>query len=273
SLQSVTLNYSNTLPTTVTDASVIISVSGSAIDYDSIRTTSGFYNSVDHTIVFSKDTDPALAELAPGASGLGTFTFATLPVGTPSPTVTFGISASGTRVGQTNVPERVTTSATKTAKVVTAVVFGAVSSHSAVPFGATGPIPPRANEVTTYSIVWTVQNKGSAVAGGTVTATLPSYITYTEQTSGTGKFSYNSVTRTMTWTTGDLAQGGSAQGMFQISITPSTSQRGGPAELTSGASFSGYDRFAGVSIRAAADPVTTETKGDPGYVSTNGIVQ
>lgn len=273
SLQSVTLNYINTLPTTVTDASVVVSVSGSAIDYDSIRTTSGFYSSVDHTIVFSKDTDPALAQLAPGASGLGTFTFSTLPVGTPSPTVVFGISASGTRVGQANVPERVTTSATKTVKVMTAVVFSAASSHSAVPFGASGPIPPRANEPTTYSIVWNVQNKGSAVAGGTVTATLPNYITYTDRVSGAGKFSYNSVTRAMTWTTGDLPQGGSAQGLFQVSITPSTSQRGGPAELTSAASFSGYDRFAGVPVRASAEVVTTETKGDPGFVSTNGTIQ
>ncbi|MCR4275840.1 MAG: hypothetical protein NUV90_00420, partial [Candidatus Parcubacteria bacterium] len=71
----------------------------------------------------------------------------------------------------------------------------------------------------------------------------------------------------------DLAQGGSAQGTFQVSLTPSTSQKGLAPALTGPVSFSGYDRFAGVQISATADPVTTETKGDPGYVSTNAVVQ
>jgi hypothetical protein len=273
SLQSVSLSYTNTLAIPVTNASVTITVGGSAIDYDSIRTTNGFYNSIDHTILFSKDTDQSLVSLAPGASGIGSFTFSTLPVGILSPTVTFSIAASGTRVGQSNVPEQVTTSAVKTAKVATAVVFSSLSSHASDLFTQSGPIPPRANQATTYSIIWNLQNKGSTVAGGIAKATLPSYVTYTGETSGTGTFSYDSVSHTMTWNVGDLAQGAAVQGAFQISLTPSTSQRGGFALLTSGASFSGYDRFAGVNISAIADPATTETRGDAGYSSAAAIVQ
>jgi hypothetical protein len=273
SVQSATLTYTNTLPTAVTNATVTVTLAGSAIDYNSIRTSNGFYNSASHTIVFSKDEDPALAVLAPGATGMGTFTFSTLPGSIPSPTVTISVSASGTRVGQTNVPEQVTTSATKTIKVATAVQLAAYSSRVTGSFEQTGPIPPRANQATTYAVVWNVQNKGSAVAGGTVTATLPSYITYTGRTSGSGKFVYDNVSHTMTWSTGDIAQGGSLQGAFQISITPSTSQKGGPAALTTAAAFSGYDRFSGVQVSATADPVTTEIKNDPGYVSSAGTVQ
>jgi hypothetical protein len=272
-LQSATLSYTNTLPTAVTDASITVTIGGSAVDYSSIKTTSGFYNSVDHTIVFSKDTDSSLAMLAPGATGMGTFTFSSLPGSIPSPTITLAITAAGTRVGQTNVPEQVTSSAVTTVKVATNVLLSAASSRTSSLFGQTGPIPPRANQATTYSIVWGVQNKGSAVAGGAVTATLPSYITYTGKTSGAGTFSYDSVSHTMTWSPGDLAQGASAQGAFQISFTPSTSQKGDTPDLTSAASFSGYDRFAGMQISATADPVTTETKGDPGYVHANGTVQ
>lgn len=271
--QSVTLSYSNTLSTTVTNASIVVTVSGSAIDYDSIQTTNGFYNSMDHTVVFSRETDPALASLAPGASGIGTFTFLTLPVGMLTPTVTLALSVSGTRVGQSNVPEQVTVSAVKTAKVATTAVLSAFSSHTTGPFGSSGPIPPRANQATTYTVVWNVQNKGSAIAGGTVSATLPSYISYTEKTSGAGSFSYDDVSRTVTWNVGDLAQGASTQGLFQVSLTPSTSQRGGVVSLTNEAAFSGHDRFAGVTVTAGTESVTTETKGDMGYVSGNGIVQ
>ncbi|MFA6503277.1 MAG: hypothetical protein WCT45_03430, partial [Candidatus Paceibacterota bacterium] len=162
STNSVTLTYVNTLSTAVTNASIVVSVAGSAIDYDSIKSTNGFYNSSDHSVLFSKDTDPALATLAPGASGIGTLTFSTLPVGTLSPTVTLALSVSGTRVGQSHVPERVTTSAVKTAKVATTVLFSSRTSHLQDPFGASGPIPPRANQATTYAVFWNIQNKGNA---------------------------------------------------------------------------------------------------------------
>ena len=127
----------------------------------------------------------------------------------------------------------------------------------------TGPIPPRVDEATTYTIVWNVQNKGSAVAGGIVSAVLPNYVTYTEATAGAGSFSYNDASHTVTWNTGDLAQGASVQGVFQVSLIPSISQRESAVSLTKAVSFSGYDRFAGVQIDTTADSVTIETKGGP----------
>lgn len=274
SRQSVTVSYTNTLPTSIANAIVSIGLSGSAVDYNSIQSTSGFYRSSDHTIVFSRDTDPSLAVLAPGASGIGTFSFSTLPASALSvaPTLTFTTSVSGTRVGQTNVPEVVNSSATKTVKVATVVALAVSSLYASGPLSNSGPIPPKTDQATTYSIVLNVQNSGSAVAGGTVTMTLPGYVSYTSLTSGTG-LSYNEASRTVTWNVGDLAQGAQVQGAFQISFTPSSSQKDDAPLLTGPISFSGYDRFAGVQISAEADPVTTETKGDPGYSPTSSLVQ
>ena len=271
--QSVTVSYANTLATNVTNATISIALSGSAVDYGSIQTSNGFYNSATHSIVFSQDTDPALASLAPGASGIGAFTFSTLPAGIPAPTIFFTISESGTRIGQTNVPEQVSASLTESVKVTTAVLLSNSALHVSGPFTNSGPIPPRANQATTYTIVWTAQNEGSAVAGGSASATLPSYVSYTDKTSGTGSFSYDPGSRTVTWDVGDMAQNSSAQGAFQVSLTPSTSQKTGAPALTGGLSFSGYDRFAGVQISATAGPATTATMGDPGYVSTDANVQ
>lgn len=275
SRQNVTLSYANTLSTNVTNASIAIAISGTSVDYNSIQTTSGFYRSADHTVVFSRDTDPSLATLASGASGFGSFTFLTLPTNTltSSPTITFTISVSGTRVGQANVPEQISASATKAAKVSTSVVLSSASLHSSGPLSASGPVPPRAGQATTYSIVWDVLDAGSAIAGGSVSATLPSYVTYTGLTTGSGSFSYDAASHVVTWSTGDIPQGGHAQGAFQISFTPSTSQKGDVPPLVGAAAFSGYDRFAGVQVSATVDPVTTETKGDPGYISSFGTVQ
>ncbi len=190
-----------------------------------------------------------------------------------APTITFTLSVSGTRVGQTNVPGKISASATKTAKVATAVMLSASSLYASGPLSNSGPIPPRADQATTYTVVWRVQNNGNAVAGGIVSTLLPSYVSYTGLTAGSGSFSYNDASRVVSWNTGDLAQGAIVQGAFQVSLLPSTSQRGSAPSLTRGISFSGYDRFAGVQVSAAAEAVTTETKGEPGYSTLNAVVE
>ena len=271
----VTLSYTNTLSTDLRDATIVVALSGSAIDYDKVRATNGFYNSSDHTIRYDRDTDPALAVLAPGASGVGAFSFTTVSAAQfgRAPSVTFVTSDSGTRTGESNVPEQVSASRTETIKAATAIALSAESFHSSGPFANVGPIPPLADEATGYAVVWKVRSAGSAVAGGVVTATLPSYVEYLGNTSGQGLLSYDSKSRKVTWTVGDLATGATTQAAFQVSLVSSTSQRGTQPDLTGAASFSGYDRFAGVTITASADPVSTETTGDPGYKAENATVQ
>lgn len=273
--QTVSFSYVNTLTTNITNATVAITISGAAVDYDSIQSSGGFYRSSDHTILFSRDTEPTLAQLAPGASGVGDFSFSTLPTTAlgVSPTVSFTVSVAGTRVGQSNVPEGVSSSVTKSAKVATTVVFSVYSLHASGPFSSSGPVPPHPNQATTYTVVMNAQNEGSPVAGGLVTTILPSYVSYTGMTSGAGSFSYNEKTRTVTWSIGELAQKSSAQRAFQVSLTPSTSQKGSAPALTDKISFSGYDRFAGVQIPLTANPVTTDTSRDPGYDPANATVK
>jgi uncharacterized repeat protein (TIGR01451 family) len=273
--QSVVLNYINTLATSVTNASISVTLSGSSVDYNSIQTQSGFYDSATHSIIFSNNTDPSLAQMAPGASGVGAFTFSTLPSNANilGPTVTFTISVSGTSMGETNVPQTINASQTETVKVASVAALTASSLHSSGPFANSGPIPPVPGQPTTYTIEWNVVNSGNPLAGGTVSATLPSYVTYTGKTGGMDSFSYDDTSGTISWNVGDLAQGASATGSFQVSLTPSTSQISSVPALTSVANFSGYDRFAGVQVTASANPATTQTSGDPGYVTSDAAVQ
>ncbi len=271
--QSVTLSYTNTLDTAVSDAVVEVTLSGAAIDYSSIQTSNGFYQSATHSIVFSRDTDPSLASLAPGASGLGTFTFQTLPASSAvrDPLIVLSTSVSGTRVGQTNVPEQVTASSVATAKVSSSLSLNATTLHSSGSIRNTGPVPPTPGTATTYSIVWTIRGGGNAVAGASVSATLPSYVTYTGLTSGSG-FSYDASSRVVSWNAGDLSAGSSAQGAFQVSLTPSTSQEGSDPALTTAPALTAFDRYAQVSVTASASPSTTEMPADPGYSPTEASV-
>lgn len=273
SVQNVTVSYANTLGTNISNAVISVMIAGAAVDYTSIRSSNGFYRSSDYTVVFSRDTDPGLSVLTPGASGIGTITFSTLPgsASVVSPSITFTTAVSGTRVGQRNVPEVVSSSAVTSAKVSSAVSVVAASHHSSGALVTSGPIPPRAGQATTYTIEWTVRSQSSTIAGGTMSATLPSYVAYSGLTAGQG-FTYDSASRTVTWNMGDLTPGATLSGSFQVALTPSTSQKGTSPTLTSGATFSGFDRFAQIQVSATAERVTTETPGDPGYVPTNATV-
>ena len=273
--QTVTISYTNMLATSVMNATVQVALAGANIDYASIQTSNGFYNSATHSVIFNRDTDSSLSSLAPSATGLGTFTFATLPssTGGRNPLITLTTSVSGTRVGQANVPEVVSASSVTTAKVTTAIALSAGTLHSSGPFVNSGPIPPKAGSATTYTIVWQLAGGGNAIAGASVSATLPSYVSYSGKTSGSGSFSYDEGSRTVRWAAGDLPAGASSQASFQVSLTPSTSQRGSSPALTSAASLTAFDRYAQVSLSAQAPPATTETVGDPGYSPSNATVQ
>ncbi len=273
--QTGLLTYTNGLGTSVTNATIRIQISGAAVDYSSIQTQNGFYDSTSHSVVFSQDTDPSLSSLSPGATGVGSFTFRTVPVGqsVSSPTITFTTSVSGTRIGQANVPETVTASAVRTAKMSTSIALSASALHTSGSIVNTGPVPPQVDTATTYTIAWNVREAGNALAGGVMSATLPSYVTYTGKTTGSGTVSYDSASRRVTWSVGNVPQGSSLQAAFQVSLTPSSSQRGSTPALTSAAAFTGHDRFAGVDVTQTIAPVTTETSSDSGYVAGSGVVQ
>ena len=273
--QSAIVSYTNTLATPIANARIEVKLSGTAIDFNSVRVSNGFYDSATRTVIFSGDNDATLSSLSPGASGIGTFMFNTLPSGSAlrDTVLSFTTSVSGTRVGQSNVPEQVQASSVSTAKVASAVALTARSLHSSGPLPNTGPIPPQANTPTSYTIVWSLINPGNSVAGGIVTATLPTYVTYTGKSSGIGSVSYNAASRAITWNAGDLTAGGSAQIAFQVSITPSTTQKGTAPSLISAALFTGFDRFAQVSVSARTDSVTTATTGDTDYNLNNASVQ
>ncbi|HEX2792162.1 MAG TPA: hypothetical protein VHO23_00350 [Candidatus Paceibacterota bacterium] len=274
-----TLNFLNTLAVPVYDASIIVKLSGSALDPASVRTTNGFYRSSDRAVVFSKETESRLATLAPGAAGIGTFTFATLAgangTSLRNPVVTIEIAISGRRVNERDVAETVSSTITRTLKVRTDLALSATARRTTGPFANTGPWPPRADEETTYTVDWSLSNTVNSVAGAIVTATLPSYVRYTGAVSPEGaNVSYNASTRTVTWLAGDVPAGTEAKAVsFQVALTPSTSQRGTMPVLVTGQTVTGTDRFTGAKLEGDRRELTTQIENDPAYQGTFGQVQ
>lgn len=269
------VSWVNTLSTPILDGQVSVKLSGAAFDPATVSTYGGFYRSSDTTIVFSRETESGLANLAPGASGSGTFNFRIKPAGSlagqQSPTVTATISVAGRRVGESNVPETVSSSVVRTLRVGTNLALSANALYSTGAFTNTGPWPPVADQETTYTVALSVGSAVSASKDTVVTGTLPSYVRYIGATDNS--VSYNTATRVVTWRAGEIAKGGNRSASFQVALLPSVSQRGTSPVLLSSVSATGYDSFAQTQLTASVSPVTTQTLSDPAYVQGRGEVR
>jgi len=265
--QTVTgvVSWQNNLDVPVSNLELRLSLSGPMIDRESITAARGFYESQTSTIVWSKDQDPVLADIAPGASGTAQFSFTTLSPGSggtvyTNPTVNLNVGVSGVRQGQTGVPESVSSAAVLQASIASAVTVAATALHFQGPFTNSGPMPPKAESKTTYTVQWQVKNASNAIANALVQATLPPYVVFVAAQKDSG-VTYDAGSRTVSWSLGDVRAGAgyslpSRTALFQVAITPSMTQVGSSPALTSGARFSGQDRFAQVRVEATAPAPT-----------------
>jgi hypothetical protein len=273
SSNTVTISWQNTLTVPITNATISVTLAGAVVP-GSIQTSGGFYDSNTGTVTFDQSTDPSLASLAPGGTGVGSLSFETTPASSSARSVTFTTSIAGERVGETNVPEQVSASSVETATIASAVTLSAEALHSSGPITNSGPTPPTVGSPTTYTVLLQLADPGNDVTNNTVTATLPSYVDYSDKVSpASANLSYDSTSRTITWKPGDLSTGQEASVALQVSLTPSSSQEGQAPLLTSDVSYTGFDRYAQVPVSASAAAVSTQTTADPGYSANDANVQ
>ena len=171
------------------------------------------------------------------------------------------LTVGAVRLGLGNVPDQVTSAASTQVALASAVDLLSRALHFTGSFSNQGPMPPRAESTTAYTIEWTAKNSSNTVANAAVSAVLPTYVTFVAAQNGSG-ITYDTGSRTVRWDLGDLKAGigyssTARQASFQISFSPSSSQVGSTPMLTGAAVLSGTDRFAQVSVSATAEAPTT----------------
>ncbi len=271
--------WTNNLPDSISNLQLTLSLAGPMLDRAAISSSNGFYQSADNTITWTKDQDSALAQVAPGATGKLQFSFATLLPGTggtvySNPTVDLNVTVQGVRQGESGVPQQVSSAASAQVTLASAVKLLAQATHFSGAFQNQGPMPPRAEQNTTYTVLWTVSNSSNTIGNATVAAVLPPYVTFVQAQSGV---TYDSGSRTVTWALGELKANvgystAARSATFQVSILPSSSQVGLSPNLTGAATLSGQDRFAQVAVQTTASAPTTALQADSGFQTGMGAV-
>jgi hypothetical protein len=260
-----TITWKNNLPTAVSNAQFVLTLKGPALDKNSVGSASGFYQSNANTITWSPTQDGTLSNVPPGGSGTLQFSFSTLPPGTggtlvTNPTINLSLDVAGTSQDSSSGPQQVSSIATANVSVASQLSLAVQALHSTGPITNSGPMPPRAEQSTSYTIQWTVKNSSNTIGAAIVSAVLPTYVRYVS--AGASGVSYDSNSRTVSWNLGDLPAGvgystAAKVADFQVVLTPSTSQVGSAPQLTGPAALKGQDRYAQVSVEADAEAPTT----------------
>lgn len=269
------IQWQNNLTYQVSDVSIVVKLSGNALDKSTVSAEGGFYRSVDNTIIFDKTTDPVFAKLEPGQSGESKIQFKSFSPssGTGSlltnPTITLLLSAEGEIVGASGPSQSVNFSDSRKVKITSAPSLMAKALYYVGPFQNTGPIPPKAEVETTYTITWTVTNPLNNISGARVVAILPPYVKWLDKTSPSlEKLVYDKGTGQVTWNIGNIQAGAgrtsaAKEVSFQIAVQPSVSQIDTSPDLIGKATLTARDVFTGINVSSDANTLNTFLGSDP----------
>lgn len=253
------ITWINNLPVRVQNVQITLALNGTILDRGSVKAQGGFYSSNNTSILWSKATNPVLADVAPGGSQTLTFSFNTIPEsgGTfRNPELSLKVDVEGQRQSETNVPATVRSTASANLLVATDLKLLATLSHENGSYTNTGPIPPKADKETTYTVLWKSVNSLNGLANVSVSAVLPSYVRFISN-SASANVSYNPSSRVVTWTVGDLSAAQSKNASFQIGLTPSLSQVGTLPQVIGNQRIYGFDRFVNGGVEGTAEPLTS----------------
>lgn len=277
----VDIAWDNALPIRIRDVAIEAKLSGIAFQRNSVTPSRGFYRSLDSTVLFNGQTDPALSLVEAGVSGVASFTFLTPAVTADlrNPEIVISVNIRANRAGEVGVPEEISSGAAAKAILASDLSVRAFALRSGGPFQNTGPFPPKAEQESTYTVMWSVTNSANAVSGIKVSAALPSYMRYVGVVSpNTEKLSFSGVGGIIAWDIGALPAGVGAvtpprQVAFQVALTPSASQIGAAPALLGETVVVGEDRFTGTGVSGRAPALDTALREDPAFVTGQEIVQ
>ena len=273
----------NNTTSAVIDGEIHLSLTGSVLDKGSVDAQGGYYDSANNQIVWNTVTTPALSSIAAGNGGTVNFSFTPRNLSTKSnpitnPQAALVVNAKANRISEANVPEEIDSSATRNVKVSSNAALSEQVVRSTGPFANIGPVPPKAEQDTTYTVIWTIYNTTSTLDGVQVTATLPPYVTWMGNVNPTSTdISYNKVNGQITWNLGNVAvyagQGsGQYQVAFQVDMKPGADLVGQTPTLVGQANLTARDDFTGATVTNTVQPANTRFSTDPAFIDGNELV-
>jgi hypothetical protein len=276
--------WKNNLNEKIYNMSVKLKISGLALDKSSVEVEGGFYDSYTNTIIFDKQYNENFSIIKPADSGILKFNFNILPQ-VSKPQVSFSNSVikietvvTGSLIDEEATRSEVLFSNSKDIRVTSDINLLSRAFRTVGPFENTGPIPPKVDNKTTYTITWTVTNSFNNLKDVKVTSFLSPNIGWIGNMDPENKkVVFNSDTGEIIWDIGDMKMDTGDKNpaetvSFQVFIIPSASQIGKEVNLLEETIVSGVDVFSDEKIVNSKPLINTNIISDPSYFKDIGRV-
>ena len=268
----VSVVITNTLNETVYDMAVEVVPGGNALDENSVRGDSGFYDSNTETVRWEVANNKNFAVINPGDKRTLNFS---IKQGQNKSESSFDliVNVYARRVAETSAVEQLIGTALAEGKYSSQVSLGSQAARSVAGFGDVGPVPPQVGETTTYTLTLVAEAGVNDLKNAVVETSLPLYVNWLDEYETEGTVTYNTVSKKLQWVVGDIPKNERKELTFQVNIRPSTSQVGTAPVLINSQSVRANDTFTGALLQDDADSVTTELSTEFGFEKDNGEVQ
>ena len=270
----IEISWTNNLATQITDARIEATLTGIFDENNILAQYGGFYDSRKHSIVWQQSGNEDLANISPGSSGRVRFVLA-IPKFPPGEARNQGVSVRVVMEGsqpESTVP--ITADALLSFKFKANPSVSAYATRESSVFDQTGPVPPRANQTTTYAVVMSAGSSFADVNNALLKMSLPPNVSWNDISSpGNEKITFDDKTRTLSWLIGNVSADDRARTVtIGLSLTPSVSQIGFTPSLLSRPEFVGTDAFTGEEVKVSLDDVTTALPQDGNAPQNAGTV-
>ena len=278
------IRYANNLDTKINDFEIRAKISGNAGNKRTINAPQGFYNSLQDVIIWDKNSQSNFATINPGDSGSVTFSIAPLSLFSSAlgilkePLINIVVSVVGKQAIDGYSPKDLGSSESKIIRIISDVGFASKMLYYSGPFSNTGPIPPKVEKETTYTVVWNLSNTANNINKATVHSTLPPWVNFVGSISPpTEDLIYNPSTKEIVWNIGSIQSGTGItetghEVAFQVAFIPSLSQLGSAPVIINDAILTGHDDFAKVDVRVNKTALNTRLSNDPAFPSSGDRV-
>lgn len=268
------VEWKNNLPEIVEDASVEVIFEDTIIDLSSVRVRDGSFVSKDKKIIWNPYLYKDFENVSPGDRGFLSFSFklkkdiTVSSVGKNPILRITSIFKPGKNVpgfeGSTVIGEDKVE-----IPVSSTVQFSQKGLYFDSPISNTGPLPPKIEKETTYTIIWSLANPLNDVKNLVVKATLPIHVVFKEIfIPSSAIVVYDRNNGTLEWRVDTLEAGTgfikpALSLSFQVGITPSLTHVGLSPQIISEAEVSGTDSFTEKILTASQSEITIDLRDDP----------
>lgn len=279
---NVKLVWDQLLDEPLYDVQLAVWIDGNVFNRGSVEPGEGFYDSASGLIVWNKTVMDGLDRVKAGDHDSFDFQIGTYPlVGGGSqvirdPEISIRVDVLGTNSdGEVLSIENATI---LPVRFHSGLTLGAENEFYGSVIANSGPMPPRANFETTYTIVWEVRNSSNRLRDAVVTTKLPIYVDWKNVVvPGGSGVSYDANSRTVSWDLGTVEPAigyttAPEKVSFQISVRPSQTHIGQVVQTTGDVVLQATDIFTETALEVKKPPHTTKLTNSVG-VGASGEVE